>query len=157
MSAPSTLPSCNILGQQKSNFSCFATKTWGNFCCVLRKRRIGADVAAASAAQLPAKLNVCLPLRLSNCPSVRLSACPPVFPAVKCHSRSNAFTFNFHKGKQARSLSGSFKCIKHVFSAFFRQKKTATKILLNLWDTPRGAATERLPPRLPPLPVSFPL
>lgn len=39
------------------------------------------------------------------------------------------------------------------FSAFFwlfSTEKTATKILFNLWDTPRGAATECPLPLLPP-------
>lgn len=56
------------------------------------------------------------------------------------HILRGKYTSNFHKGKQARSLSGSFECIKHVFFGFFFLRKT--KILLNLWDTPRGVATE---------------
>lgn len=59
------------------------------------------------------------------------------------HILRGKFTSNFHKGKQARSLSGSFKCIKHVFFWLFFLRKT--KILLNLWDTPRGIATEPPP------------
>lgn len=63
--------------------------------------------------QLPAKLNVCLPLRLSICPSVRLSACPPVFPAVKCHSRSRSASQRIHvqfpQGKTSAQLKWQFQ------------------------------------------------
>lgn len=157
-----------FFGATKKQLQFALAKTWKILvACRKLKRRIAADVAAAAAAaaavQLPIARKVkCLPappsVSLSVCLSVRLSFRPSNATAA---APRNAFTFSFHKGKQARSLSGSFKCIKHVFSTFFGffsaflDRKTATKILFNLWDTPRGAATECPPSSLSLTPINL--
>lgn len=106
-----------FFGATKKQLQFALAKTW-EILVACRKRRIAADVAAAAAAvQLPIARKVkCLPAP----PSVRLSICLSFRPSnATAAAPRNAFTFSFHKRKQARSLSGSFKCIKHVFSVFF--------------------------------------
>lgn len=131
-----------FFGATKKQLQFALAKTWKILvACRKLKRRIAADVAAAVAAavQLPIARKVkCLPappsICLSVCLAVRLSFRPS---NARAAAPRNAFTFSFHKGKQARSLSGSFKCIKHVFSTFFgfffgfsRQKKQQRKYYL---------------------------
>lgn len=112
-----------FFGATKKQLQFALAKTWKILvACRKLKRRIAAAAAAAAAAvQLPIARKVkCLPappsVSQSVCLSVRLSFRPS---NARAAAPRNAFTFSFHKGKQARSLSGSFKCIKHVFSTFF--------------------------------------